>query len=30
LSVKVPTSRITQMASDHLPLSAELHFNPQR
>ena len=30
LSVKVPTSRITQMASDHLPLSVELHFNPQR
>jgi len=30
LSVKVPTSRITQMASDHLPLSAELHFNRQQ
>jgi len=29
-SVKVPTSLITQMASDHLPLSAELHFNPQQ
>jgi endonuclease/exonuclease/phosphatase family metal-dependent hydrolase len=29
LSVKVLTSRTTQMASDHLPLSAELHVNPQ-
>ena len=30
LSVKVPTSVSAQMASDHLPLSAELHFNPQQ
>jgi endonuclease/exonuclease/phosphatase family metal-dependent hydrolase len=29
LSVKVPTSRIAQVASDHLPLSAELNVNPQ-
>lgn len=29
LSVKVLISRITQIASDHLPLSAELHLNSQ-
>jgi endonuclease/exonuclease/phosphatase family metal-dependent hydrolase len=29
LSVKVFTSRTAQMASDHLPLSAELHVTPQ-
>jgi len=30
LSVKVPTSLSAQMASDHLPLSAELQFNLQQ
>ena len=30
LSVKVPTSRSAQMASDHLPLLAELQINPQQ
>ncbi|MGW8187092.1 MAG: endonuclease/exonuclease/phosphatase family protein [Desulfobacterales bacterium] len=28
-AVRVPQSRITQLASDHLPLSAELHVNHQ-